>query len=95
MPQTLNSGSFVAFLLESTASLYPMVLQSEMTLSIREAIARAPKTLSQNGYVCTSTKKCRKSPATTRRSNSILTVAIPDKRDDNDLNTVTTSQTTE
>ena len=45
VPQTLKSGSSVAFLLESTASLYSMVLQSGMTvLSFLEAKARAPIT---------------------------------------------------
>ena len=52
MPQTLSSGSSVAFLLESTANLYSaMVLQSGMTISILEAIARAPRTVSRSSSV--------------------------------------------
>ena len=52
VPQTLSSGSSVAFLLESTANLYSaMVLQSGMTLSGVEAIARAPTTVSRSSLV--------------------------------------------
>ena len=67
MPQTLSSGSSVAFLLESTANLYSaMVLQSGMTHSVLEAIARAPRTVSRSSSVSL-TQASGVTPAVNRR----------------------------